>query len=137
MKECTIPLQGSPSQVEWAERIRRGVSADFDRVARCFRSVAANQDDEKRAATELVLSILEEKRLQTLSRQEAGYFIHEWQETSGKVRSLLFDDTRYQELRRAERVRNAGKADRASSPDRGASHPTAPGLSATTERGMK
>jgi len=36
-------MTGSPSQVEWAERIRTQVSAEFDSVARTLRSVALRQ----------------------------------------------------------------------------------------------
>ena len=32
-----LPLTGTPAQVEWAERIRRQVNGDFDRVAAAFR----------------------------------------------------------------------------------------------------
>jgi hypothetical protein len=45
-------LTGTASQVEWAERIKRQVNAEFDRVAAAFRSVASKQRNEKRAETE-------------------------------------------------------------------------------------
>lgn len=36
---------------------------------------------------------------------QAGYFIHEWQETSGRVRQMIVKDGRYAAIRarRAER----------------------------------
>ena len=43
-------MSGTANQVEWAERIRCRVNDEFDRVARAFRSVAAKQNDVRRAA---------------------------------------------------------------------------------------
>lgn len=92
-------LRGSEAQVEWAGRIRNQVNADFDRVAASFRGVAARQFRGKRAETEAVLAILEEKRSEVMAMTSAGYFIHDWQETGGQVRKLIFDDPRYQTLK--------------------------------------
>ncbi len=39
----TVPLRGSEAQVEWAERIRLQVDAEFDRVASAFRVVSRRQ----------------------------------------------------------------------------------------------
>ena len=47
-------MTGTPPQVEWAERIKLQVKADFDRVAASFRSIAAKLRDDKRADTEAV-----------------------------------------------------------------------------------
>ena len=55
-------LTGTESQVEWAERIRRLVNDEFDRVAKSFRSVADAQSIAKRTRTEAILAILEDKR---------------------------------------------------------------------------
>jgi hypothetical protein len=96
---CPIPLTGTPAQVEWGERIRRAVDADFDRVAAAFRVVADRQSDRKRADTETILMVLEEKRAEVMSRTQAGYFIHEWQEIGGRVRQLILRDARYQAIR--------------------------------------
>ncbi len=92
-------MTGTASQVEWAERIRRQVNDDFDRVASAFRSVAAKQDDVRRRGTEAILAILEEKRKGVMSRQGAGYFIRYWQETGDQVRRMIFDDPRYREIK--------------------------------------
>ena len=40
-----------------------------------------------------------------MRREEAGYFIHDWQETGGQVRRMLFDDARYQAIKRARPAR--------------------------------
>jgi hypothetical protein len=85
--------------VERAERFRRQVNDDFDRVASAFRSVAAKQDDVRRTGTEAILAILEAERKGVMSRQEAGYFIRYWQEAGDQVRQMIFDDPRYQEIK--------------------------------------
>src|SRR5689334_21001239 len=77
--EIAIRLRGTPAQLEWADRIRRQVSLEFDRVAAAFRSVAWKQDADKRSATEAIIAILEEKRVEVMRRDQAGYFIHDWQ----------------------------------------------------------
>jgi hypothetical protein len=92
-------MSGTANQVEWAERIKLQVNAEFDRVAASFRSVAGRQRDEKRADTEAILAILEDKRAAVMSREEAGYFIHDWQEISDQVRQLIGQDSRYQAIK--------------------------------------
>ncbi len=95
------------SQVEWAERIKRQVNAEFDRVAASFRSVAGKQGDDKRADTEAIIAVLEDKRAEVMSRKDAGYFIHDWQEIGDQVRQMIFHDPRYQAIKsnRAARLR--------------------------------
>lgn len=93
-----ISMNGTANQVEWAERIKRQVNEEFDRVARSFRSVADKQSDAARADTEAIISILEEKRAEVMRRGEAGYFIHDWQEISDQVRQMIFHDVRYQAI---------------------------------------
>jgi hypothetical protein len=92
-------LTGTANQVEWAERIRRLVIADFDRVAKSFRTVAARQSADKRAGTEAIIDILEDRRAAVMRQEHSGYFIREWQEIGDQVRQLLFCDPRYQALK--------------------------------------
>ena len=92
-------MSGTAGQVEWALRIRSQVNAEFDRVAASFRSVAAKQRDNKRAATEAIIAILEDKRTEVMSNAHAGYFIHDWQEIGGQVRRMIFHDPRYQPIK--------------------------------------
>lgn len=87
---------GTNSQVEWATLIKRRVAVEFDRVAAAFRVVAGNQDDCRRARTEAVLRILEEKRANVMANDQAGYFIRDWQEINDQVRQMIFNDARYQ-----------------------------------------
>ena len=97
------PLLGSTSQIEWAVAIRTRVNDEFDRVAKSFRSIAQRQDARKRSDTEAILAILEDKRTEVLSRDRAGYFIHDWQEISDQVRQMIGQDPRYQ-LIKAEKT---------------------------------
>ncbi len=105
-----IPMTGTANQVEWAERIKRQVSDEFDRVARTFRSVAGRQGDAARADTDAIIAILEEKRAEVMSREQAGYFIHDWQEIGDQVRQMISHDARYQAIRRS-RLGNKGSLD--------------------------
>lgn len=72
-----ISMSGTANQVEWAERIRRQVNDEFDRVATAFQSIADKQNDARRADTEAIIAILEDKRAEVVSREQAGYFIHD------------------------------------------------------------
>jgi hypothetical protein len=102
-------LTGTANQVEWAERIKRQMNNEFDRVAAAFRTVASKQANAKLAATEVVLAILEEKRAETMSHRQAGYFIREWQEIGDQVRQSIFHNARYQaaQTSRAARLQNS------------------------------
>lgn len=93
-------MSGTAAQVERAERIKRQVDAEFDRVAASFRSVAAKQAGAKRAGTEAVIAILEDKRAEVMSREQAGYFIHDWQEIGDQVRQMILRDDRYKFARK-------------------------------------
>jgi len=92
-------MTGTASQIEWAERIRDQVNAEFDSVARTLKSVALRQSRAKRAGTEAILGILEEKRAAVMARQQAGYFIREWQEIDDQVRKLIADDVRVKAIK--------------------------------------
>ena len=92
-------LSGTENQVEWGLRIKRQVNEEFDRVAAAFRVVADRQTGRRRTETETIIAILEEKRSEVMSRGEAGYFIHGWQEIGDQVRQLIFRDARYQAIK--------------------------------------
>lgn len=94
-----VPLRGSEAQVEWAERIRLQVDAEFDRVASAFRLVSRRQGAVKRARTEAIIAILEEKRAAVMAHDQAGYFIQNWQEISDQVRRSIYDDPRFLAIR--------------------------------------
>ena len=105
--ECE--LTGTPSQVEWAERIRLTVAQEFDRVARVFQAQINVQTREKQAETRTILAILEQKRAETMSIGTAGYFIRDWQELGDQVRQMIAKDPRYQLIRdQRDKRRRAG-----------------------------
>jgi len=98
-------MSGTASQVEWAEHIQVQVNAEFDRVSAVFLSIAAKQEDENRADTVATIAILEDKRAEVMSRTEAGYFIHDWQEIRDQVRLMIFNDPRYQAIKHEREAR--------------------------------
>jgi hypothetical protein len=95
-------------QVEWTERIKRQVNVEFDRVAAAFRAIAEKQGVDKRAETEAIVMILEEKRTEVMRREEPGYFIHDWQEIGDQVRRMLFRDARYQTIKSHRAAQRSG-----------------------------
>jgi hypothetical protein len=68
-------------------------------VAAAFRVVADRQTGGRRTETETIIAIVEEKRSEVMSREEAGYFIRGWQEIGDQVRQLIFQDARYQAIK--------------------------------------
>jgi hypothetical protein len=92
-------MTGTAAQVEWAERIRRTVGAEFDRVATTFRSIALKQDAAKRADTEAILAVLAEKRVEVMGIDSAGSFIRDWQDIGDQVRNLISSDPRCEAIR--------------------------------------
>ena len=96
-------ISGSPAQIEWAGRIRLTADAEFTRVAAALRAVAAGQQEAGRQRTETVIAILEEKRAEVMARNQAGYFIREWQELSDQVRRLITADARYQDIQKRQK----------------------------------
>ena len=92
-------LRGTENQVEWALRIKCRVNEEFDRVAAAFRVVADRQTGRRRNETETIITIVEEKRSEVMGTEEAGYFIHGWQQIGDQVRQLIFQDARYQAIK--------------------------------------
>jgi hypothetical protein len=98
-------MTGTTSQIEWAERIKPCVNAEFDRVARAFQGAACNQEGQNRRDTLAVIAILEEKRAEVMAKDQAGYFIHDWQELNDQVRQMIAQDSRYQALKARKTAR--------------------------------
>ncbi len=96
---------GTENQVEWAERIKVQVNAEFDRVAKALESVASKQSLENRTDTRVVIAILEGIRAKVMAKDQAGYFIHDWQELRDQVRNMIAQDSRYQAIKAKRRTR--------------------------------
>jgi hypothetical protein len=94
-----IPMTGTVNQIAWAEQIKPQVNTEFDRVRRVLESAARKQSAKDRSDTEVMIAILEEKRSEVMSHEEAGYFIHDWQELRGQVRELIIGDSRYKAIK--------------------------------------
>ena len=96
-------MTGTPSQIEWAEQIKLRVTAEFDRVASAFEAAASKQSEENRLRTRAIIGILEQKRIQVMENNQAGYFIREWQELRDQVRQLIALDPGYKAIRATQR----------------------------------
>lgn len=101
----TPTLTGTANQIDWAERIREEVGQDFDRVANAMKSVASRQVERDRTDTQALIAILQEKRSEVISRKDAGYFIHDWQESGSQVRQMLIKDPRYDAIKASQTAR--------------------------------
>jgi hypothetical protein len=98
-------MTGTANQIEWAQQIKARVSAEFDRVANALDSAAGKQTGQKRSDTHAVIAILEDKRAGVMARNEAGYFIQEWQELRDQVRQMITKDFRYQAIK-TQKIQN-------------------------------
>ena len=99
MKPGTSALTGTCSQIEWAERIRPGVDAEFGRVASALTIAASHRSEQVQLDTKAVIAILEEKRAEVMAEDRAGYFIHDWQELNDQVRQMIRQDPRYKAIK--------------------------------------
>jgi hypothetical protein len=105
--DASPQLIGTGNQIEWAERIRRRVNEEFDRVGATFYAVSARQDAAAKADTVDIIAILEDKRTEVMRREQAGYFIHDWQEITDQVRQMIFHDERYSAIRKRQDLRRS------------------------------
>ena len=83
-------MTGTANQIMWAVTIKKQVDAEFDRVRRAL---------ETRGDTDAIIAILEEKRAEVMAREDAGYFIHDWQEFRDQVTQMIVADPRYKAIR--------------------------------------
>lgn len=111
-------MTGTPSQIEWAEQIKPRVLAEFDRVAAAFRAAAGSQPEQDRMETEALIAIMEEKRDEVMSNNQAGYFIREWRDLSDQVRQMIWRDSRYQAIKSNREARRRSTVSSSSSTTR-------------------
>src|SRR5437867_9568657 len=88
-------MTGTVNQIE----IRTQVNAEFDRVITALEAAATKQSGQDRMDTQTVIAIVEEKRTEVMEHQQAGYFIHDWQELRDQVRQLIMKDDRYKAIK--------------------------------------
>jgi hypothetical protein len=94
-------LTGTENQVAWAEQIRSSVHTEFDRVASALEARGGTQSEGRRSDTLEMIGILEEKRAEVMAKEDAGYFIREWQELRDQVRLMVIQDPRFKAITRA------------------------------------
>jgi len=92
-------LTGTVNQIEWAKQIKTQVNAEFDRVKTALETAAAKQSGQDRMNTQAMIAILEDKRAEVMAHEEAGYFIHDWQEIRDQVRQSIMNDDRYKAIK--------------------------------------
>ena len=92
-------MTGTVNQIEWAKQVRTQVNAEFDRVITALEAAATKQSGQDRMDTQTIIAIVEEKRTEVMQHQEAGYFIHDWQELRDQVRQLIMKDDRYKAIK--------------------------------------
>jgi len=91
-------MTGTANQIEWAQRLKAGAGAEFDRVATALQAAAARQAGQKQKDTQAAIAILEDKRAEVMANNDAGYFIRDWQELTDQVRRMIAADPRYQAI---------------------------------------
>lgn len=92
-------LTGTASQIEWAQQIREKVLAEFERVEKVISAAGNAQSDQQQMDTLIVLAILEDKRAEVMARDQAGYFIRDWQDLSDQVRRMIAADSRFEAIK--------------------------------------
>jgi hypothetical protein len=105
---ATSALTGTVNQIDWAEQIKERVGKDFDRVANAMKSVAAKQVERDRSDTQEFIAILKEIRAEVMANDQAGYFIHDWQEPGDQVRQMIVKDPRYVAIKTRQTARKRG-----------------------------
>jgi hypothetical protein len=92
-------MTGTVNQIEWAKQIKTQVNAEFDRVKTALEAAAARQSGQDRMDTQAMIAILQDKRAEVMAHEEAGYFIHDWQELRDQVRQMIMKDDRYKAIK--------------------------------------
>jgi hypothetical protein len=95
---------GTLSQIAWAVQIKSQVETEFDRVRKVLEYAMTKQSPQDVIDIESIIRILEDKRTEVMENQQAGYFIHEWQEL-GKVSRMIVEDPRYQAIKASQTAR--------------------------------
>ena len=103
------PVTGTPSQIEWAVQIKPRVDAEFTRVARAFAEAATRQPEATRPDTLQLIALVEKNRAAVMEREDAGYFIKEWQELGDQVRQMIFREPAFAAIRDRREARKLAK----------------------------
>ena len=90
---------GTLSQIAWAIQIKSQLEAEFDRVREALEYAAAKRSPEDVTDIKAIMRILEDKRAEVMENEQAGYFIHDWQNPKDLVSRLVVGDPRYEEIK--------------------------------------
>ncbi len=90
-----VRMSGTLNQIAWAVQIRAKVDAEFDRVRTVLEYAMTKQSPKDATDIEAIIRILEDKRDEVMRNEEAGYFIHDWQELGNQVSRMIVGDPRY------------------------------------------
>ena len=96
---------GTLNQIAWAVQIKSQVEAEFDRVRKVLEYAITKQSPEDAADIEAIIRILEDKRAEVIKNEQAGYFIHEWQELRDQVSRMIVGDSRYKAIKASQTAR--------------------------------
>src|SRR5258706_13074720 len=101
-----LAMIGTVNQIEWAEQIKIKVNAEFDRVRKALETATQQAPEDLQA----ILQILEDKRAEVMTNENAGYFIHDWEELRDQVRRLILADDRHNAIRAGQNKNMAAES---------------------------
>jgi hypothetical protein len=96
---------GTLNQIAWAVQIKSQVDAEFDRVRSVLEYAITKQSPENVTDIQAIIRILEDKRAEVMENEQAGYFIHDWQELRDQVSRMVVADPRYKAIRAGQKER--------------------------------
>jgi hypothetical protein len=100
-----VRMSGTLNQIAWAVQIKANVDAEFDRVRTVLEYAMTKQSPKDATDIEAIIRILEDKRAEVMRNEEAGYFIHDWQELGNQVSRMIVGDPRYVAIKASQAER--------------------------------
>lgn len=105
-------MTGTLKEIAWAVQIKSQVEAEFDRVRKVLEYAMTRQSPRDVIDIEAIIRILEDKRTEVMDNEQAGYFIHNWQELGNRVSRMIVEDPRYQAIKANQTARLELRDDR-------------------------
>ena len=105
-----VRMSGTLNQIAWAVQIKAHVDAEFDRVRTVLEYAMTKQSPKDATDIEAIIRILEDKRAEVMRNEQAGYYIHDWQELGNRVSRMIVGDPRYAAIK-ASQAERFGKRD--------------------------
>ncbi len=96
---------GTLNQIAWAVQIKSHLEAEFDRVRKVLEYAVTKQSPENVRDIQAIIRILEDKRAEVMENEQAGYFIHDWQELQDQVSRMIVGDPRYKAIKASQTAR--------------------------------